>query len=345
VSTQESRTDRYRRVLALLPRAYLEQRGEEMLAVMLDGAEGEGRDRPSAGELLSVLGLSLRLRTGAPGASPRARSVGEMLRLITLIGLLLQAAAFASAPAQLPHLWISPIPGLDYAANFGRFDLWHVVGDLSGFVCPFLALAALSRGERRLGLVLTTNALVLVSSFPPHLDMFRYPAGFLGQTYAAVALCVIPTVSGLLGFHREAPRVVRPRRWFTAVFALAVPLVVLDSMPIARDWALASNVFAVVCGCAAVGIALSRTRSRGGAWPAALMVVGSPMLLMLPESMNLYTFGGSSFISRLLLTDPSTFVALVALAVEVLLAVALAVSLARRLRRSGRLPAELRGQR
>jgi hypothetical protein len=125
---------------------------------------------------------------------------------------------------------------------------------------------------------------------------------------------------------------VRPRRWFTAVFALAVPLVVLGSMPISRDWALASNVFTVVCGCAAVGIALSRTRSRGGAWPAALMVAGAPVLLMLPYSINPYFFGGSSFISHLLLADPSAFVALAALAVEVLLAVALAASLTRRLR-------------
>src|SRR5581483_11718370 len=76
---QEAVAQRYRRVLALLPRAFREQRGEEMLTTMLDGAADAGRVRPSLGEWLSMLGFSLRLRSGAPGASPRARSAGENL--------------------------------------------------------------------------------------------------------------------------------------------------------------------------------------------------------------------------------------------------------------------------
>ena len=330
---QTDQTDRYRRVLALLPRAYREQRGDEMLGVMLDAAADEGRRGPSLGELVSVLALSLRLRTGAPGGSLRAQSVGETLRLITLIGLLLQAINFTAAPAVLLRLWRMPVPGYNLWTNLGALGDWRVVSDLSGFVCPFLALAALLSGRRRLGLILTSNALTLIWSF--HLtgffDVLRYPSVALQPGYAP-ALCVIPTVAGLLGFHREAPRVPRPRLWLAAAFLLSIPVLALDAISISPHRAVALNLLAIVCGCTAIGIVLSRARRGGAVLPVALMVAGAPLLLLLRPTTAAYYFDEASAITPLLHLNPIAFAALGALAVEVLLAVTLAVSLTWRLR-------------
>ena len=325
MSTEQTTTDPYRRVLALLPRAYREQRGEEMLAVMLDAAESEGRRGPTIGELLSVLGLSLRLRTGAPGSSPRAQSVGETLRLITLIGLLHQAVAFAATPAGLLRLWLHPDPGFSYAQSLGEYDNVHLVSSLCAFVCPFFALAALILGKRGLGLILTTNAVILPSI---SYVMFIGSARFTMEWGNVLELCAIPTITGLLGFHRDAPRVPRPRLrlWFTAALLITIPLIVINAMPVqSRHWTMMWNVFIIACGCAAVGVALSRA-SRGVAWPAALMVAGAPLLLALPYVTP------ASF--EALLTDPysNSCIALSGLGVEVLLALILAVSLTRRLR-------------
>lgn len=56
---------RHRRVLMLLPPGYRRQHGEEILAVLLDAARDEGRDRPALGEIVGIASLSLRLRVGA----------------------------------------------------------------------------------------------------------------------------------------------------------------------------------------------------------------------------------------------------------------------------------------
>jgi hypothetical protein len=57
---------RYRRVLSVLPRDYRRRRGEELLAVMLDIARDEGRERPTLAEAGSIIGLSLRSRGRGP---------------------------------------------------------------------------------------------------------------------------------------------------------------------------------------------------------------------------------------------------------------------------------------
>jgi hypothetical protein len=322
-----------RRVLRLLPRAYREQRGEELLGVMLDAASADGRSRPRIAELLSVLGLSLRLRTGAPGAGPRARSVGEALRLITLIGLLLQAAVFTFAPTELLQLVLSPTPGVGFATGVSQIGDWHFACELAGFAGPFLALAALLRGRRVLGLILTANVPAVIAAFQlTAADMYRYPAAS-APTYYTVALSAVPTVCGVLGFHREAPRVPRPGYWFAAVFVLTVPLLVLAGVPMAGQMPMYTG-FIVACGFVAVGLAVSRS-PRGAVWPAALMVAGAPLLITLPSSMFMVdAFRSTAIFTRLAYINPTLWIAVDALAVEVLLALTLAVTLLRRLRTS-----------
>lgn len=329
MSTQEIHSDRYRRVLALLPRAYREQRGEEMLAVMLDAAASEGRDGPSFREGLSVLGLSLRLRVGAPGGSPRARSVGDTLRLITLIGLVLQAAAFSYAPGELLGLLLRPTPGLGLGTSVDRLATWPFAGELVGFVCPFLALAALAAGKRTLGLLLTTNVLVLPAAFQVTIAYGFRDAGISTEAKYTLALCAVPTVAGLLGFHRDAPRVQRPRRWFAAAVAVGVPLLAFESVLIPFV-AQVSAAFVVLCAGAAVGVAVTRA-GRGAAWPAASMVAATPLLVTLPYALtSLFDTQGTAAITFVYYPGFVIAVGLSALVVEVLLAFVLAGSLLRR---------------
>jgi len=61
----------YRRVLRMLPRDYRRRRGEEMLAVLLDLARDEGRERPTLAECWSIFGLSVRTRAHRPLAVVR----------------------------------------------------------------------------------------------------------------------------------------------------------------------------------------------------------------------------------------------------------------------------------
>jgi hypothetical protein len=238
----------------------------------------------------------------------------------------LQAAAFSFAPAQLLNLLIHQSP----AVGLSTIGTWHLVSELCGFVCPFLALAALLRGRRVLGLILTTNALALPSAlrFPP--AVIAYPTASARMFYI-VALCAIPTIAGLLSFHRAAPRIPKPRYWIAAVFLATVPLVACDFVSFGFG-SQASNLFLVACGCAAVGVAMRRS-GRGAVWPAALMVATAPLLLTLPYAVNTMSFPGGTgitVITRLGYMNPMITVALYALGVEVLLALTLAVSLLRR---------------
>lgn len=327
-------TARYRRVLMLLPRAYREERGEEMLGVMLDTAQEHGRDRPALGEVLSVLGLSLRLRTGAPGASARSRSVGEALRLIALLGLLLQAAAFAQnvAAGLTAGIGNGPLAGL------GGLTPGPPGVAVLGFLCPFLALLALLRGWYRLGALLAANPVVLATEVPRLFAPADDRVLALGFCFTVLTLCLIPATAGLLGFHRDTPRVSRPYRWLVAAILISAVFGELDyanDLPSGSVWTVAANVVAIGCACIALGLALSRAR-RGAVWPTALIVVGAPLLGMLP-----YTATTLSYSAGLPLLTTLTFpgsmdsyIGLYALAAEVLLAVVLAATLFRQLRTS-----------
>ena len=327
-------TARYRRVLMLLPRGYRAERGEELLGVMLDGAEEHGRDRPALGEVLSVLGLSLRLRTGAPGASARSRSVGEALRLIALLGLLLQAAVFAQNVAAGLTTVVADGP----LAGLGGLTPGPPGIAVLGFLCPFLAMVALLRGRFRLGALLAANPVVLVTEVP---RLFAPAANYalaLGFIFTLLTLCVIPAIAGLLGFQRGTVRISRPYRWLTAMILISAVFGELDyanDLPSGGAWTVASNVVAVGCACIALGLALNRAR-RSAVWPTALIVVGAPLLCMLPYTATSLSYNaGLPLLSTL--TFPGsmyTYIGLYALVTEVLLTLVLAGTLLRHLHTS-----------
>lgn len=325
---------RYRRVLTLLPRAYREERGEEMLGVMLDAAQDEGRNGPTPAELLSVLGLSLRLRTGAPGASARARSVGETLRLVTLLGLLLQVGVFAqglAAGMSVASINDGPL------SNLGAFGVGPAVIAVCGFLCPFLSMAALLNGRYRLGVLLAANPVIFV------LAVFGVFTS-VGNTSSAsrilsmLAVCAIPAIAGLLGFRLNLQRVVRPRFWFITMVAIGVVCLAVDyanDRPLGSAWAVASNGFAIGCACLAVGVSLSRAR-RSAVWPVALMVAGAPLLLLLPSTITDLSYATGFSLFRLMTFPGSTYflVSLYALGAEVLLTLTVLAALLRQLRGS-----------
>jgi len=326
---------RYHRVLTLLPRAYREERGEEMLGVMLDAAQDAGRDRPTPAELLSVLGLSLRLRTGAPGASARARSVGELLRLVTLLGLLLQVATFAQGLAigvSDATLDGEPLPGL------GRLTSGLVALAVCEILCPILALAALLHGRHRLGVLLAANAGVFVPAISGVFAADSWTSAWSGNVVSVLALCTTTGIAGLFGFRRDAPQVARPRLWVVAMIVLGVVFLAVDyanDRPIGSIWAMSSNVFALGCACLAVGVAVSRAR-RSAVWPVALMVAGVPLLFMLPITMTVLSYSAGVPLLSMLTTPGSMylFVGLYALGAEVLLTLTVLAALLRQLRSS-----------
>jgi hypothetical protein len=324
---------RYHRVLMLLPRGYREQRGEEMLGVMLDAAQDAGRDRPTLGEALSVLGLSLRLRTGAAGASARGRSVGETLRLTALLGTMLQMAAFAmSLTASLGTVTAEngSLPGL---YGQGRAPAFVAT---CGLLCPVLAIAALLRGRRIWGAALAINPVVFLVEIAEMSTFGNGSSGSADHAFAVLGLCAIPAVAGAFGFQSDAPRVARPRLWFAATILLGVVAKAVDyvnNRQLGSAWPVAANIFALGCACIAVGVALHRAR-HSAVWPVALMVAGAPLLLLIPHAMTALSYDAEVPLLNALSFPGSmyAYIGLYGLGAEVLLALTLAATLLRRTR-------------
>ncbi len=324
---------RFRRVLGLLPRRYRLRRGEEMLAVMLDMAQDEGRERPSLGETLSVIALSLRLRAGAPGSSPRARSVGAAMRLITLLGLVLQVAVQAQSLA----VGLSAAT-VDNGAEFGLVGVGHAAAfvAVSGLLFPPLALAALLGGRRRTATLLAASPVVLLAQIPNAFGGNLGLPSMFGHVFSTFLLCAIPAVAASLGFQIEAPGPQCPRRWFAAMASAAAVFLVVgyaNARPLGSGWAVSSNVLAVACACLAVGTAIARAR-HSTVWPAALMVVGAPLLFMIPYTFSSLTYtAGVPWLSTLSFPGSMySYVGGYALVAEMMLCLVVAATSLRRLR-------------
>ena len=85
----------YRRLLAWYPRAFRQEKGQEILAVLLAGAR-DGQRRPGLAESADLIrsGLWMRLRPGVPGSARTVRAAvrfmyaGAMVSTVNLIILL-----------------------------------------------------------------------------------------------------------------------------------------------------------------------------------------------------------------------------------------------------------------
>ncbi|HEU5426102.1 MAG TPA: hypothetical protein VFU74_04475 [Actinocrinis sp.] len=289
---------RYRRALTLLPAGYREQRGEEMISTLLDGAT-EGRRWPSRGELASLAALGTRLRVGAPGGTPRAVATGEVLRRTALAGLLVMG------------LWHAAMAAGDLtliASQRGRHMLymsyshWHLAfRSTLDFGRPLLylgALVALVRGRRRLGRILGVAQLGLMAAV---LACDKYTA--TSDQAALLAAALVVAIAVWLGFHRAAPRIATPRRWLLAVTGMTALVLIVFAAATAiglggqsrtAGAGLIDQIARVTAGPLIPGLAalfgLLRAR-RSPIWPAALLTLGLPGLILMPREVILFTQG------------------------------------------------------
>lgn len=98
---------RYERLLRWYPAAYRQERGAEMLGVLMDGA-AEGSRRPPLRERWALVLGGLRMRTGAAGYWRAWQSWRAALRTAALILLVLNIAKAVSTLANYPDATVLP---------------------------------------------------------------------------------------------------------------------------------------------------------------------------------------------------------------------------------------------
>jgi hypothetical protein len=260
---------RYRQLLRCYPRDYREQRGPEMLATLLDGAD-PGRRRPAAREVAALLIGGLRARAGtAPGSGTQAWT--SALRVATLL-LLTHAAAQAAARAG--RLVFSEL-------LMGRgLVLTSELGHLAALTACILAIAAVATGRYRPGALLTTAAVAA------HLWAFSwFPLWWTDGELWTVALPAV--LAPTLVFLRPAPAR-RPLRWLIAVPAALILL------PTAFDATLGLQPYTVAAAwlcCLAYAVIDARAPIAAG------LVLLGPVLgalaIVLPPNFEVYSEGVS----------------------------------------------------
>jgi hypothetical protein len=105
---------RCRRLLALYPPAFRRRHGDEVLAVLMAGAE-DGRWRPGPGEALDLVRCALRMRLSAVSAA-RLMYFGALVELATLVTIVasvgsVKAAMVAHDPDHAATYWHAEVHG------------------------------------------------------------------------------------------------------------------------------------------------------------------------------------------------------------------------------------------
>jgi hypothetical protein len=276
---------RYRRVLRLLPADHRARWEEEMVDTFLRASEPEDPEdadfvadhgRPGAAEVASVVALAVRLRFGGAEAPPRSFAMGEAVRRVALVGLLVQAASALAGAVALP--WTDPVALRDVAT-----DPAHVVMFTGLVWVP--AYLALVLGARRVavwsaGLGVGFSAWSTVSSVVIGVPVLPVSYQFL--------MTVLPVLA-MAAFHRDAPPVpVRP--WLVALPVAAVVLVVVlmvqTPAPTLLDWS------GVLCVAVVVAALTHLLRGGRGPWSVALLVLAVAVLGERVLSVQHYLWSG-----------------------------------------------------
>ncbi|MEO6083206.1 MAG: hypothetical protein ABIQ18_08870 [Umezawaea sp.] len=199
--------NRYRRLLRVLPRWYRAEREEEMVGLFLaDRTDDLDLEHgwPGWGETGATLALAARARLGVVGGPPRAAVVGEVVRLVALIGLLVQVSyAFTWLGDSLTSTTLGApgIAGVPLAVNL------LLVG----------GAVAMALGQRAPAKALVCAVAVYGLVVVPLAD--DGPVAFLSVLWQ---LPLWMTAAALvLGFHRDAPAP-NPWRWRWAMLGVAV---------------------------------------------------------------------------------------------------------------------------
>lgn len=220
--------NRYRLLLRVLPAWYRAEREEEMLGVFLaDRTDDLDLEYgwPGWAETWPILGLAFRARLDGP---PRAAAVGAVVRLVAVIGLLMQSVLLMGAVAGLAM-------NFDVRVQMSPYQLIVVA------VVPVAAFVSLVTGHRVLARILAAVALVpgliaLSSVFTPH-DMVvpqLWSAMVVNAPLWLTVACLIA------GFHDQAP-MPPAKPWLRALAVgsvLAVVCVVATTVvpPYPSDW-------------------------------------------------------------------------------------------------------------
>lgn len=177
--------------------------------------------RPGAGEVFSVLALSLRLRVGGVDAAPVARLWGDALRAIALAGLLALAGlpvhAVTSAVGIVVTLWLAgkaaplPTPPAGLALR-PPTEVWRTAPKFVGLFAV-AAFAALVVGQPRPARWLPAVPLIAGWGSTVHAAVI-----WLGGMFTTSWLLLLVDTGMMLAiwaFHRDAPPV-RRRPWLSA---------------------------------------------------------------------------------------------------------------------------------
>ena len=119
---KRSTEDRYRLLLLAYPAEYRRERGEELLAVALEMADAEGRQRPSPADRLDLVRHGLARRARGWRMAGNSPAIGDALAAVAAVLPMLLAARLArgiqvghsmltanGSDRQAAHLWVEPM--------------------------------------------------------------------------------------------------------------------------------------------------------------------------------------------------------------------------------------------
>ena len=257
---------RYRRVLRWYPRDWREQNGEVLISTLLDVADGEGRDAPGRGELVSLASAGLAARVGAflPWY------VRDAVSTVALGGGAVLAAVFLMV-SWLP--WSDPRGVL--ATGFVTFGPFVNPGVL---VYPLWAVA-IACGL--LGKVRALRVVMLAACIAPLLLLLAIRVldqSWLGPSATTLIFFSVYALLVLIGNPRR-PIEIAGTATVTLVGALLVQVINRMPMDLLFDWSVWSGMAAtygvalaaVVAVVAGIGFGIARKPM------AALLVFGSGM--------------------------------------------------------------------
>lgn len=295
ISTLQSR---YRLLLRLLPRWYRTRREEEMVATFMEPDRDEFELNfgwPDRSEIVSVLGLAVRLRLGGARASARPFAWGQAIRLVALLGLLANASLALVALASVWAIGLAgqqpPLPPGSPPSPNAAGQLW-IVTLLLARSATVPAFVALVLGRWRAAKLLAGCAVVAtiaqlgVGAWSSR-DAWWALLGLLG----GLPLWV-PALTLAGAFHHEAPPVGHRIRWLAALPASAAASV---GLMLVLFWTGAYSL-SLPCLALLVGAAAYLVLSRFGgvddspAWPLALAVLAAVAVISLLA--NVPGYGG-----------------------------------------------------
>jgi hypothetical protein len=263
--------NRYRRLLRVLPAWYRAEREEEMVGLFLadrtDDLDLE-HSWPGWGETGATLALAVRTRFAASGAPARAVALGDVVRLVALIGVLVQGAYATQGLVSLIPLIV---PEELLVTALPPVTLMALVSNTALLLAPLAVVTGFRGAAKALFTLLSVGWLAQLDGPGP-----LVPLGLLWQVPVWLT-----TLALLAGFHRDAPLPALGRwRWALAGAVLGT-VAVLGASVLLHSYSLYALASITVVPAATVVAGVVHLVRRGspvgalalGTWTAALLPV------------------------------------------------------------------------